>query len=271
MSQHIFFLSSVFKSLASHIEQWEGQRWDPAGLLPTVITLLVKPDPGLGSASALDVLGLRLLCTSFDLAFASLAGQVKELAAKVNGSEPPPKAAAATKPSAQPTPKPHAQPPTAPAPIPASCPAPPSFASVVKAPVRPSLVMALRTSVSGGDIPLAIRRSPQEIVTNLNAELIDAHHPITLSAAWWTAKNNLVVTARPNTSVYQLMQNSHIISDTLSIFLSHDSSPLPVTTRENVKWSRLLINGIPTRVSSSRGPYSPSECQQALVADNPAF
>ncbi len=73
--------------------------------------------------------------------------------------------------------------------------------------------------------------------------------------------------AGPNTSVYQLTQASHLISDTLSIFLSHDSSPLPVTLRENVKWSHLLINGIPTGVTPTRGPYTPSECQQALTAD----
>ncbi len=124
---------------------------------------------------------------------------------------------------------------------------------------------------TGADVPLAIRRSPQEIVTHLNATLTDAHHPVSLSAARWTAKQNLVVTAGPDTSAYQLTQASHFISDALSIFLSHDSSPLPITTRENVKWSRLLINGIPTGASSSRGPYSPLECQQALLADNPAF
>ncbi len=214
---------------------------------------------------------LRLLCTSFDLAFASLAGQVKELAAKVNGSGPPPKAATAKKPSAQPLPKPHAQPPIAPAPTPASRPAPLSFASVVKTPAHPSLVVALHPSAPGADVPLAIRRSPQEVVTHLNAILANAHHPVALSAARWTAKNNLVVTAGPDTSVHQLMQASHFISDALSTFLSHDSSPLPVTSHENVKWSRLLINGIPTRASSSCGPYSPSECQQALMADNPAF
>ncbi len=214
---------------------------------------------------------LRLLCTSFDVAFALLAGQVKELSDKVNGSRPPPKAAAAKTPSAQPTPKPRAQPPTAPTPTPASRPAPPSFASVAKAPARPSLVVALRPSAPGADVPLAVRRTPQEVVTHLNAELADSPHPVALSAAWWTAKNNLVVTARPDTSVHQLTQASHLISDVLSTFLSHDSSPLPITSCENVKWSWLLINGIPTRASSSRGPYSPSECHQALMADNPAF
>jgi len=175
------------------------------------------------------------------------------------------------KPSAQPNPKPRAQPPTAPVPTPASCPAPPSFASVVKTPAQPSLVVALRPSAPGADVSLAICRSPQEVVTHLNTVFTDAHHPVSLSAAWWTAKNNLVVMAGPDTLVYQLTQASHFISDTLSIYLSHDSSPLPITSHENVKWSCLLINGIPTGVSSSRRPYTSSECLQALVADNPAF
>ncbi len=291
MPHHIFFLFSVFEAVAAHIEQWGDQGWDPSGLLPTVLAMLAKLDPRLCGVSALDALGLfphppssapltapslpqeelQLLRTSFDSAFALLAGQVKELAAKVNGSGPPPKVATAQKPSAQPTPKPCALPPTAPAPTPALCPAPPSFASVAKTPARPSLVVALRPSAPGADVPLAICRSPQEVVTHLNAVLTDAHHPVSLSAARWTVKNNLVVMAGPDTLAYQLTQASHFISNTLSIFLSHDSSPLPITLHENVKWSCLLINGIPTRVSSSCRPYTPSECLQALVADNPAF
>ncbi len=131
--------------------------------------------------------------------------------------------------------------------------------------------MALCPSAPGADVPLAIHRPPQEVVTHLNAVLTDAHHPVSLSAARWTAKNNLVVVARPDTLAYQLMQASHFISDTLSTYLSHNSSPLPITLHENVKWSCLLINGIPTGVSSSCRPYTPSECLQALVADNPAF
>ena len=186
-------------------------------------------------------------------------------------TRPPPKVAAAKKPSAQPTPKPRAQPPTTPVPTPAPRPAPPTFASVAKAPAWPSLVVALHPSTPGADVPLAVRRTPHEIVTHLNTELADSPYSVALSAARWTAKNNLMVTAGPDTSAHQLMQASHLTSDVLSTFLSHDSSPLPITSHENVKWSRLLINGIPTGASSSRGPYSPSKCHQALMADNPAF
>jgi len=142
---------------------------------------------------------------------------------------------------------------------------------MAKTPARLSLVVALCPSALGIDVPLAVHRTPQEVVSHLNVELADASHPVTLSAAWWTVKNNLVVTAGPDTLAYQLTQVSHFISDVLSIFLSHNSSPLPVTLHENVKWSHLLINSIPTGVSSSHGPYSPSECQQVLMADNPAF
>ena len=276
-------------SLANQLQVWVDNGLDPQQICSLLASHFTRPVPSWGNMSFLDSLGLlpsspapptapslpqeelQLLHTSFDLAFALLAGQVRELAAKVNSSGPPPKAATAKNPSARPTSKPRAQPPTAPAPTPASHPAPPSFASVAKTPVQPSLVVALRTSTSGGDVPLAIHRSPQEVVVHLNTELADASHPVTLSAARWTVKNNLMVTAGPDTSAYQPTQASHLIFESLSTFLSHDSSPLPVTTRDNVKWSRLLINGIPTRASSTRGPYSPSECLQALMADNLAF
>ncbi|KAH8982131.1 hypothetical protein EDB86DRAFT_2834528 [Lactarius hatsudake] len=182
--------------------------------------------------------------------------------------------------------KPHAQPP-APAPAtvssgPARAPAPPtrptpppatkpSFASMAKTPARPSLVVSLQPSVVGGPKPLAVRRSPQELVAHLNAVLALEDHQVTLSAARWTAKNNLVVTAGPDTSAHHLTSASHLISDSLATFLSADNSPLPVQTRENCKWARLMINGIPTGATLTRGPYAPSELHAALLADNPAY
>ncbi len=162
---------SLFSALAAQIQTWVDNGLDPEWIRLLTASHLTWLVPAWGNVSLLNSLNLSpdpltapslpqeelwLLHTSFDLAFASLAGQVKELTAKVNGSEPPPKVATAKKPSAQPTPKPHAQPPIAPAPTPASRPAPPSFASVVKAPVQPSLVMALCPSTPGADVPLAI-------------------------------------------------------------------------------------------------------------------
>jgi hypothetical protein len=34
------------------------------------------------------------------------------------------------------------------------------------------------------------------------------------------------------------------------------------------QWSRILINGIPTRVTPSHGAYTPAECHDALATDN---
>ncbi|KAH9168134.1 hypothetical protein EDB89DRAFT_2074262 [Lactarius sanguifluus] len=192
--------------------------------------------------------------------------------------------------------KPRAQPPTpapakvAPAPVtlakvkPASAPTPapvtrptpppaikPSFASMAKTPARPSLVVSLRPPVAGAPPPSAVRRSPQELVEHLNAVLSSEGHQVTLSAARWTAKNNLVVTAGPDTTAHHLASASHSISDCLAVYLSADQSPLPVQARENCKWARLLINGIPTGVSLTRGPYTASELHAALLADNPAY
>ncbi|KAH9052851.1 hypothetical protein EDB87DRAFT_1691318 [Lactarius vividus] len=199
---------------------------------------------------------------------------------------PAPAAAPATTPVPASTPRakkqPHAKTPTpaaapsakAPTPAPSTKPTPPprsSFASAVKLPARPSLVVTPRRA-AGPLAPIAVRRTPQELIAHLNSVLLEGGHPVTLSAARWTAKNNLVLTAGPDTTAHHLNSASHVISDSLAMFLSADtSSPLPVLARENCKWGRLTINGIPTGASLTRGPYSPSELHAALLADNPAY
>ncbi|KAH9043908.1 hypothetical protein EDB85DRAFT_1885414 [Lactarius pseudohatsudake] len=200
----------------------------------------------------------------------------------------PPTAPPVSKPHAQ---KPHAQPPT-PAPAktksaPATAPAltsrptpplisPPSFAMVAKVPWQSLLHdhpwLCPLSPRSSRYLPSpAVRRSPQEIIGHLNAILATEAHQVTLSAARWTAKNNLVVTAGPDTTAHHLTAASHLISDCLATFFSSDQSPLPVQARENCKWARLLINGIPTGASPTQGPFSPSELYAALLANNPAY
>src|SRR6266571_516061 len=157
----------IHSLIASHLTR-SVPSWDNESFFGS-LQLTTSPKPP--TAPSLPQEELRLLRTSFDSAFASLASQVKELSDKVNGSGPPPQVAAAKKPSAQPTSKPRAQPPATPALTPASRPAPPSFASVAKTPARPSLVVALRPATPGADVPLVVRRTPLEIITHLNAEL----------------------------------------------------------------------------------------------------
>src|SRR6266702_2162146 len=174
VSDPLSSLISTFHTAATLIEQFRDNSDGSLRLQTMLLEMISAKDSSLGTHSFLEFIRLpphppssapppapspqeelQLLCTSFDAAFTSLAGQVKELTAKVNSSGPPPQVATAKKPSAQPPSKPHAQPPTSPAPTPASHPAPPSFASVVKAPVQPSLVMALCPSTPGADVPLA--------------------------------------------------------------------------------------------------------------------
>ncbi|KAH8996079.1 hypothetical protein EDB86DRAFT_3077204 [Lactarius hatsudake] len=152
-----------------------------------------------------------------------------------------PAPASVLKPHAQ---KPHSVPPTpapaktksalAPTPTPPIA-AKPSFATMAKTPAWPSLVMSLQLPVAGGPKPLAVCRSPQEVVGHLNAMLSLEGHQVTLSAAWWTVKNNLVVTAGPDTTVHHLTSTSHLISDCLATFLSANQSPPPVQAWENCK------------------------------------
>jgi hypothetical protein len=146
----------------------------------------------------------------------------------------------------------------------------PSFASVAQGASRPSLVVSQLTS-RGVDTTLVGRRSPQEICKHLNVTLSSSPHHVILSAVRWTPKNNLVVIAGPDTTADHLNAASPFISDTLATFLSCSSPPRPITSRENTPWSCILIRGIPTGVSPTRGAYSPSECHHALMVDNPFY
>ncbi|KAH9011782.1 hypothetical protein EDB83DRAFT_2530172 [Lactarius deliciosus] len=185
---------------------------------------------------------------------------------------PPAPAPTAKAKSAAPTPRPSqakgGKAPTQPTPPPP--PTLPSFASRAKLPARPSLVIS-KARTPEGDGSLAVRHSPATICSHLNAALAPSPHQVTLSAARWTAKNNLVVVAGPDTSAYHLSNTSHFISTTLASFLSQSlDRPLSISARENVRWSRLLVNSIPTGASLSRGAFSSDELHQALVTDNPA-
>ena len=99
---------SFFDELSSLIQTWVDNGQDPQRIISLTSAYLNRPQVVFGNVSILRVLSLDndsssappsalsppqeelwLLHTSFDLAFALLAGQVKELAAKVNGSGPP--------------------------------------------------------------------------------------------------------------------------------------------------------------------------------------
>ncbi|KAH9013288.1 hypothetical protein EDB83DRAFT_2529623 [Lactarius deliciosus] len=212
----------------------------------------------------------------------ALTAEVRGLAAMVHERLPPPgKQAPAPPPAPQPSAQPHPPtPPTAKTPTPPKAQAPvkgptkpparpPSFASAVKVPARPSLVL---TPAPGSSPAPAVRKTPSEICSHLNGVLSQQCPGASLSAVRWTKNNNLVLVAGPDTPPVYLQKASSVLTRAVATFIATSpSQPIPITSKENVRWSRLLINNIPTGVSPSRGAYSPVECHDALGRDNPAY
>lgn len=74
------------------------------------------------------------------------------------------------------------------------------------------------------------------------------------------------------TTAQQLQLASSILSKAFSETYSTAVTPNPsLHTRANIKWSKILINSLPTGVSNSRGAYSPDKCQAALAFENPSY
>ncbi|KAH8987353.1 hypothetical protein EDB86DRAFT_3210558 [Lactarius hatsudake] len=245
----------------------------PQGI-PHALGLLITPEP------------LSEVLTAQAELIRALTAEVRGLAAMVHERLPPTPVAApaptpAKQPSAQPPPKlPTSKPPTSKPPTPPKAQTPvkgptkppahaPSFASAVRAPARPSLVLTPAPSSSPAQ---AVRKTPSELYTHLNDVLSALFPGTSLSAARWTKNNNLVIVAGPDTTSHHLQKASTVLARAVSHFIAAENSrPIPVSAKENVHWSRLMINNIPTGVTSSRGAYSPAECQDALARDNPAY
>jgi hypothetical protein len=99
-------------------------------------------------------------------------------------------------------------------------------------------------------------------------------HQVHVAATRWMAKGNLVITGRHLNTAQQLQDYTKILAKALTEDQSiPDNAPLPhPLTRPNIKWSKVLINGIPTGVQVTQDQaYSPKECHKALVNENPAY
>jgi hypothetical protein len=46
---------------------------------------------------------------------------------------------------------------------------------------------------------------------------------------------------------------------------------IPLPTQTNIKWSKLLINGIPIGTSNSQSTYTSKKCHQVVTANNPSY
>ncbi|KAH9039164.1 hypothetical protein EDB85DRAFT_1887630 [Lactarius pseudohatsudake] len=117
------------------------------------------------------------------------------------------------------------------------------------------------------------RQHPAKICQSVNASLQQtelAH--VQFTAARWTSRGNLILTGGTTNTHKQMLSASHIFLPALSPYLPnkllHDAPPSVVA---NVKWSKLLVNNVPTGTTTRRGPWTPDDCHKALLTDNPAY
>ena len=92
---------------------------------------------------------------------------------------------------------------------------------------------------------------------------------VRLSAAKWAPLGNLVVFAGPDTTLTQLQSAHHLITSAIEGALPGAAS---LSSRPNVKWSKILIGSVPTGVTDRTSQaHSCEECHQALLRDNPSY
>jgi len=148
-------------------------------------------------------------------------------------------------------------------------PPPTSYATqVASKPTNHSIVVDLSS------IPLDTEDHPRPelISAKLNSQLSSTYpQKIHIAAVRWTTRDNLIITSGPNTPSQVLQSASPTISSILHKALKQPNSAPPPPTRPNVRWSKILINGVPTYASEDRGPLSPEECHEVLHALNPSY
>ena len=151
-------------------------------------------------------------------------------------------------------------------------PSPPSshtFLAIARSrPLNPSLVVDL--AKFGNDKGNWV--TPAVLCRSLNKRLSQITPPqVQLATIRWTAKGNLIITGGPASSPQSLQAAVLHISTFIPSLLPHlPNLPIP-QPRANVKWSKILINGVPTGTSKDRAPYSLNECHAALAAINPSY
>jgi len=149
---------------------------------------------------------------------------------------------------------------------------PTSYATVATAPrlpTRASLVISLSHSTASVHLRAQASMAPALLVSVCNDALVTApHHAnVQISAARWTPKGNLVIIRGPATS--QLKDATHVLTTTIQSMLPEPTTSL--ASQANVKWSKLLINGVPTGIDKETLAHSPAECQHVLALDNPSY
>ena len=82
-------------------------------------------------------------------------------------------------------------------------------------------------------------------------------------------KGNLVIIRGPATSIAQLKDATQVLTTAIQSTLPEPTTSL--TSYANVKWSKLLINRVPTGISNNTPAHSSVECQHMLALDNLSY
>ena len=140
-------------------------------------------------------------------------------------------------------------------------------------PPRASLVISLPDAPSNASL-FAQSATQADMMAMLCMETL-ASHPqyadVKVSAAKWTPKGNLVVFGGPDTPQDRLLATSHILTSAISSRLSVPGASR-ILARANVKWSKVLINGVLLYGAGPATSPAPSAALHALLVDNnPAY
>jgi hypothetical protein len=140
----------------------------------------------------------------------------------------------------------------------------PTYATLAASPPRPSAVLEMNGT------QIQNRPRPADICELFNKQLLASPYPqVSISAAKWNTRGNLIITAGPTTSAQQLNKVLPYLLKTLKASIPEQGTS--ITARANVKWSRILLNRVPTGTSLTREAYTPNECHAALCAENPTY
>ncbi|KAH9011832.1 hypothetical protein EDB85DRAFT_2159580 [Lactarius pseudohatsudake] len=251
-------IAGVLSSVSSGLEQLLASSPDQSDALrqhilaflanPTVKSLIGGSPPPLPSSTNIP----KNLLDDIAAIKKSLAALQKVTPASAKPGKPPSQANA---PQSGPSAKPKAE---------AKA---PSYAGTAALPPRPSVVISLATTDWNDRRP-----TPAQVCSSINVALADSQHEqVRISAARWTARDNLILMGGPNTTAHQLQLSIPTIRKHFTEKLSRSHDPTPIPIRPNLKWSKILINSVPTGVTPSTPARTPDECHAALVSENPSY
>jgi len=138
-------------------------------------------------------------------------------------------------------------------------------------PPRPSLVLSLTHHTLVQTLCAKAATAPPVLVNICNTALSTdpIHANVWVSAAKWTPKGNLVMFTGPGVSHDALFATSSLLTSAISWALPDDPR---ISSRQNVKWGKVMINSIPTGITEGYPhAHSPAACWQSLIDNNPSL